>query len=73
MTYFPWIVSIINIFGCYLNAKKIIWCWPLWVGTAMLNSWYFLFYKPDYGVAILWIGYIIFDLYGWREWRASEW
>lgn len=71
MAAFPWIVTTISIVGCYLNAKKKISCWPLWIGTAILNSFYFSFYKPDYGVALLWIAYIGFDAFGWREWRKK--
>lgn len=72
MFLFPWIVSVINIIGCLLNAKKKPVCWLLWVGTAILNSWYFLFYKPDYGVALLWVTYIAFDTYGFLEWKKDE-
>jgi hypothetical protein len=71
MRIFPWAVSAVNIMGCYLNAKKNIICWPLWIGSAILNSWYFIFYKPDYGIAFLWLAYIGFDIYGFFQWRKK--
>ena len=26
-----WVASILSIFGIYLNAKKNIWCWYVWL------------------------------------------
>jgi hypothetical protein len=72
MTYFPWIVALINIFGCLLNARKNLWCWPIWIGTASINSWWYLFYRPDFPMALIWVSYIGFDAYGWYYWRKER-
>mgnify|MGYP001575322118 CR=1 FL=1 len=72
MELFPWGVAIVNIIGCFLNARKKIGCWPIWIGTAILNSWYFAFYRPNYGIALIWVSYLFFDVYGWIKWRKNE-
>jgi hypothetical protein len=28
--------------------------------------------KRDWGSAMIWLFYIFFDLYGWREWKRDE-
>ena len=72
ITLLMWASSFLNILGCVLNARKNLICWPIWVGTAIFNSWYFIFYRTDYAVGALWIFYIFIDLYGWINWRRHE-
>jgi hypothetical protein len=67
----PWLFSAISIFGCFLNIKKNDYCWLVWEGTAFGFSYYFIFLRPDWGSAVIWLFYIFFDLYGWREWRRD--
>jgi hypothetical protein len=68
----PWFMSALSMFGCWLNIKKKASCWLVWEGTAVGFSVYFIFVLRDWGSAMIWLFYIFFDLYGWREWKRDE-
>jgi hypothetical protein len=61
-------MSVMSIIGCIFNIYKSPICWPIWEANAFGFSYYFLFYKKDYGAAIVWIFYIFFDAFGWYVW-----
>jgi nicotinamide mononucleotide transporter len=67
MEVLAWIATVISIVGIILNAKKIIYCWPVWVVSNIL--WIIYFASLDMiPSVVLWIVFTIFNIYGWRQW-----
>lgn len=67
-----WIAVILSLIGMILNAKKNIWCWPIWI----LSDCVWLYcvaiktYQPQQ--IILWIAFLISNIYGWYWWRKLK-
>lgn len=72
MSYLSLGLSLMSIIGCLFNIKKKSICWLIWELNAIGFSIYFLFIQPDFGSAVVWLAYIIFDAYGWIQWRKEE-
>jgi len=65
-----WIATIISIIGIILNAKKIIYCWPVWLLSNILWITYFSVLKNGPSI-VLWIVFSIFNIYGWIKWKQN--
>ena len=63
-----WIGVVFNLVGCYLNAKKKMSCWLVWIAgnTVWLIYW---FPKSEYAAIILTIVYSVLNVYGYRCWK----
>ena len=66
-----WISSILSIFGIVLNAKKIIWCWYVWL---ISNVTWLIYYmdKRDLPAIVLWITFGAFNVYGLISWNKDK-
>ena len=66
-----WVASILSIFGIYLNAKKNIWCWYVWLVS---NVGWLIYYldKKDLPAIVLWIAFACFNVYGLIMWKRSK-
>jgi nicotinamide riboside transporter PnuC len=67
----PWIAMSLSLAGVFLNARKIIWCWPIWclANTGWcIDAWM----RSDWPQVILWIVFTIFNCYGWWCWSGSS-
>lgn len=63
-----WIASTLSIIGIVLNAKKNIWCWPIWLLSNVL--WvYHCMQVGDSAALVTWIVFGAFNIYGWYNWR----
>lgn len=66
-----WIASALSIIGIFFNAKKHIWCWPIWVISNIL--WIYISIKArDLPNFFLWTSFILFNFYGWRQWKNEK-
>jgi len=66
-----WIATSFSIIGIILNARKIIWCWPVWVVSNILWIIYFEKLKMTPSV-VLWIVFSVFNVYGWIQWKKDK-
>lgn len=65
-----WIATALSLFGLILNAKRIIWCWPIWI----LANIYWVqaaYHKQDWPTFALWMAYSAFNVYGWYSWAKK--
>lgn len=66
-----WIASILSIIGIFFNARKSLWCWPIWIFSNIL--WiYIAIIEKDPPNFFLWTSFIIFNFYGWWEWKKEQ-
>lgn len=68
---FGYIVSVVSALGIILNAKHIIWCWPVWLVSNAGWIAYSLLEK-DYPSVVLWTLFTLFNIYGWRAWYVAK-
>jgi len=65
------IALILSVIGIILNAKKIIWCWLVWIISNMFWIIYMI-NRDEISSVILWIVFTIFNIYGWYEWKKNK-
>jgi len=70
-TIFTWLLTATTIFGTYLNSRQnkygfLVWglCNMLWLGVD--------FTRGIYAQAALYVVFIGFNVYGWRQWWKKE-
>jgi len=65
------IALLFSFLGIFLNSRKIIWCWPVWI----LGNGFWIIYdlqENQITSVILWAGFIIFNIYGWYQWKKDK-
>ena len=68
-----WIAFALSVIGILLNAKKIIWCWPIWLVSNVL--WIIHIWTqpaPDYSALCLWVVFLMSNIYGWFQWGRDS-
>lgn len=59
----------LSVLGLFLNAKKNILCWPLWILGNITWIWYFI---PNEIPALILNGvFFLVNIYGWIEWSKN--
>ena len=61
------IATTLSLSGVFLNASKIIWCWPLWC----VANGFWIYWSAKKGAKWqmwLWIVFTLANLYGWYMW-----
>jgi nicotinamide riboside transporter PnuC len=55
----------------YLNAKKNILCWPIWIVSNIL---WIAYYIPiaEYSSVLFWVAYLGFNAYGLYSWSKDK-
>jgi nicotinamide riboside transporter PnuC len=71
MTPLVLIAFLLSIIGIYLNAKKIIWCWYIYILSSICWLIYYV-RKNDTPSIILWTVFICFNLYGLITWKKEK-
>lgn len=66
-----WTAALLSLVGIFLNAKKNIWCWPVWIASNFCWIAYSL-YTQEWAVLITFGGFFLGNLYGWREWHGDH-
>jgi nicotinamide riboside transporter PnuC len=58
----------ISLFGIYLNARKDILCWPVWILSNI--GWITYSILGHNGPSlVLWIIFLLSNIYGWKQWH----
>ena len=71
LTKLSWIASSLSIIGVLLNAQHIIWCWHIWVLGSLM--WVYWAYKnKNISQIVLWIIFILSDIYGFYSWTHMK-
>lgn len=61
---------IVNVFGVWLTARRIRWCWPVGVVAVLLYAW--IFYDAKlYSDTLLQGAFALMQGYGWWQWRRG--
>lgn len=67
-SHIEWLATGMNVTGAILNAYKIIWCWPLWLVSALM--WAYFAWRDEKPAQIaLWLTFVVTNLFGWWQWR----
>jgi len=66
-----WIASAFSITGVLLNAKRNIWCWPVWLVSNALWT-YLSIVKTDWPQLVLWLFFAVGNVYGWNCWKRAS-
>ena len=64
------IASVLSVTGVILNARKIVFCWYLWI----INDLIWIGYSIAEGrvfFLIMWIVFLITNLYALYEWKNN--
>jgi nicotinamide riboside transporter PnuC len=62
-----WIASSFSLIGIFLNALKLIWCWPVWI-IGNLFWIYWAWRKQEWAQVILWAVFELANIFGWYSW-----
>ena len=65
-----WIAVICSVVGIVLNARKVIWCWAVWIISNIMWTIHALTIK-DWAAVCLWIVFTGFNIYGWYQWQSD--
>ena len=66
-----WIALTLSITGIILNAKKIIYCWPVWIISDIF--WIVVeTHNNNLPQIILWFIFLFFNLYGLYCWSNER-
>ena len=64
-----WIATSLSMIGILLNAYQIIWCWAVWIISNFV--WIYWSYKKKvWSQVVLWIGFLIANVFGWYVWAT---
>jgi nicotinamide riboside transporter PnuC len=68
---FEWSFILISLVGYYLNAKKIKWCFILWVVCSI--GWIIVsILNHEWALMTNFIMYLCFEIYGFIQWNKDE-
>jgi nicotinamide mononucleotide transporter len=68
-----WLALTFSILGIFLNAKKNILCWPIWIASDILWIIFFILNPPTiWSSIILYVVFGVMNIYGWVEWNKSK-
>jgi len=63
-----WALAAISLIATFLNARKVRWCFALWIITnAGWSAWHFSI--GNHARAVLDACYFGLAIYGWRRWK----
>ena len=63
-----WIATAMSVAGVLLNAKKNIWCWPVWLASNVL--WiYISVVTNNLPQVVLWVIFAASNCYGYFQWK----
>jgi nicotinamide mononucleotide transporter len=66
-----YIAAFVSLVGILLNARKNIWCWPVWLVSNVLWIYYSVV-EGDIPSIILWSMFSGANLWGWYIWSKEN-
>jgi nicotinamide mononucleotide transporter len=66
-----WAATATSIIGIGLNARKNIYCWPVWLLSNVLWISHAIILK-DAPSIFLWAVFGISNIYGWFQWKKDK-
>lgn len=65
-----WTAMVLSFFGIYLNAKKYVLCWPVWL---ISNAFWMILgiHYRDAAMILSQVGFTAGNIYGWRKWLCN--
>ena len=66
-----WIAFCLSLTGVILNAKKIIYCWPIWT----LSNFFWIYhtiYVQEWAALTTWSLFLLANVYGWIQWNKEK-
>jgi len=68
---FGWVSAGLSMTGLYLNARKIVYCWYVWIGSNITWQIYYI-HRKDFPAMVLWLAFLFFNIYGLIKWTKDE-
>lgn len=66
-----WIGLVLALIGILLNAKKNIWCWPIWIASDVF--WFIYGFTPmQASLLVLEVVFVFCNIYGWFSWYKDS-
>ena len=65
------IISIVSITAAVLNAKLIVYCFPIWIAANVAWIAYSVVLQL-YGSILMWVCYTVICIDGWRTWNKKK-
>lgn len=70
MAFIPWIASALSILGLFLNARRHIYCWPVWLASNVLWIAHCVGVR-EWAAVVTWGLFLVFNAYGLYAWRKG--
>lgn len=70
-TFIGWTAMLLSFTGIYMNARKNIWCWPVWLVSNAFWLVLGLHYR-DSAIIIANFGFATGNSYGWVQWAKAR-
>ena len=65
---YAWAAFALSVLGLWFNARKNIWCWPVWLLSNLLWIAHTLAVQ-EWAALATWCVFLAFNGYGWLAWR----
>ena len=66
-----WIAAALSLAGILLNARKNIWCWPVWILSNLAWITYGVWFS-QWAVLVTFTGFLFGNIYGWMMWHGDH-
>jgi nicotinamide mononucleotide transporter len=66
-----WIAMFLSLFGVVLNARKNIWCWPVWIISNFVWAAY-NYQTRQLAPLVLVVVLCGANIFGWRSWSKGK-
>ncbi|MDP3762871.1 MAG: nicotinamide mononucleotide transporter [bacterium] len=71
LAHINWVAVSLSIIGIFLNANKMISCWPVWIASNICWLVYVI-PKNEGAEIVLWSVFALANAYGWYQWLKKE-
>jgi len=67
-----WVATGLSIGGIVLNARKRLWCWPVWILSNLLWIYYFMRINVVPAQTLLNVVFALANMYGYYYWTKAK-
>ena len=68
-----WIAFGFTATGILFNARKSVWCWPIWIISNFFWVWHTITQGETGPILLTWMTFLFFNVYGWYKWQMEIW